>query len=120
MALVVYSQSATKVVYTGDAPSAVNVHLTYDGTTFNFYVGGDRPLSANLVSALTQAGANITLTLPSSVSASIDSALFAQLVGQIVNKYYPIGAKDWPAGRTLGIALARLDVAGVATFLANL
>jgi hypothetical protein len=119
MATVAYSQTAV-YSYGGGAPALLPIHLTYDGTTLNIYCTGDSPLAANLVSALTQATNNITLTLPSSGSATIDAALFAQLISQVVQKYYGVGAKDFPAGRTLGIAMARLGLANTATFLANL
>jgi hypothetical protein len=119
MASVAYSQTAI-YSYGGAAPALLPIHLTYDGTTLAVYCTGDSPLAANLVSAFTQATNNITLTLPSSVTASIAADLFAQLIGQVVQKYHGVGAKDWPAGRTLGIAMARLGLANTASFLANL
>jgi hypothetical protein len=118
MALVAYSQQAV-LSYGGATPALTNVHLNYDGTTLNFYATGDSPLAANLATAFTQAGNNVTLTLASG-SASIDAAVFAQLVGQLVTKYYGVGAKAWSGDRTLGIAMARLGLANTATFLANL
>src|SRR5689334_9194305 len=102
MATVVYSQAAT-FSYGGGAPALYPIHLSYDGSTLSIWATGDSPATPNLASAIAQSGNNVALTLPSSVKASIDAAVFAGLIGQLVTKYYGVGAKDWPGGRTAGI-----------------
>jgi hypothetical protein len=120
MATVAYSQQNVVFSIGGAAPASQIMHSTFDGTTLNIYCTGDSPASANLVSAFTQAGNNITLTLPSSVTVSIDAGAFVTFLGQLVQKYYGVGAKDWYNGRVLGQAMARLGLAATATFLVNL
>ncbi len=119
MPLVAYSQQNVVFSYNTSAPASQIMHSTFDGTTLSVWCSGDSPLAANLVSAFTQSGNNITLTLGTG-SASIDAAVFATFIGQLVQKYYGVGQKDWYNGRVLGIAMARLGLANTATFLANL
>ncbi len=123
MAVTAYSQQSVNLVsFGGGAPQVQPVHLSYDnvGQALSMYIGLDSPAAARLVSAVAQSGNNVVLTMPSSLTATMDAGTFSELLGYLVTKIYGNGIKSLIPDRTTGILFARLGLAGIGTALANL